>query len=67
MMNVIVRHVDETRVLDNRGSPVRAYRFTFNVADHGPFTLDFSPTDVQNGSARTQLNEFAQQLERAIT
>lgn len=67
MMNVVVRQVTETRVLDNRGSPVRAYRFTFNVGDHGPFTQDFSPNEVQDGSARTKLNEFAQQLERAIT
>jgi hypothetical protein len=67
MLAVVVQRIEETRILDVRNSPVRAYRFTFMVGDHGPFTLDFSPNDVQTGAARLALNEFGRQIENAAS
>jgi len=67
MLKVIVRQITEGRRLDNRSQPIRVYVFSFMVGDHGPFSLEFSPEEVQSGAAHQKLNEFAAQLERNLT
>lgn len=61
--DVVVTNIGETRLLDTRNQPVRAYRFTFNVGSHGPFTLDFTAQQVGDGTAKVQLQQFASQLQ----
>lgn len=64
---VVVTNIGETRLLDTRNQPVRAYRFTFNVGSHGPFTLDFSDQEVGSGAVKVKLAQFASQLQAAAS
>lgn len=64
---VVVTNIGETRLLDSRNQPVRAYRFTFNVGQHGPFTMDFTDQEVGNGTAKVKLQQFANQLQAVAT
>lgn len=64
---VVVTNIGETRLLDTRNQPVRAYRFTFNVGPHGPFTKEFTDQEVGNGTAKVKLQEFANQLQAAAS
>lgn len=65
--DVVVTKVDETRALDARNQPVKVYRFTFNVGQHGPFTQEFSADEVGNGTAKVKLSQFAAQIQAAAS
>lgn len=67
MADAVVTRIEETRILDVRNVPVRAYRFTFSVGNHGPFTLDFTQNQIQDGSARLAINDFARQINTAAS
>lgn len=64
---VTVTNIGETRLLDPRNQPIRAYRFTFMVGNHGPFTQDFSAQELSDGTAKVKLQQFANQLAAAAS
>lgn len=56
---VKVLKVTEGRALDARNNVVRTVNITYMVDDHGPFTVEGSPIEFQNGTLKQHMQDQA--------
>lgn len=59
---VKVLKVNEGRALDARNNVVRTVQIQYMVDDHGPFTVEGTPLEFQNGTLKERMNAFARQV-----
>lgn len=61
-MPIKVISVQEGKQLDQRGNVSTILLVKYMVGSHGPFTLQTSQTDINNGTANQQMQAFANTL-----